>query len=242
MYPNYVYRPQRSKASKCKKGKGRKAPTEGEQETDPETYSCLLPVSLPSSSSSSSNHQGRARSAPTPPLTYQTIHIPTVYMPSCPPSPTLRFCRTPLLKHTLDHDVPARRTYIPDDTLMPQPFSQLLYDPHLEVCLLPPSFSRSMLIPSSHNNEMFQGMFDLPGQNVPLNRSNSLSSLSIPQTDSMLSPDCLVSPVSNFDTIPRWRSRFCSSSQRQLLRSIVHLAQRGVLTKKRDITSLRSGL
>ena len=147
MYPNYVYRPQRSKASKCKKGKGRKAPTEGEQETDPETYSCLLPVSLPSSSSSSSNHQGRARSAPTPPLTYQTIHIPTVYMPSCPPSPTLRFCRTPLLKHTLDHDVPARRTYIPDDTLMPQPFSQSPYDPHLEVCLLPPSFSRSIAHP-----------------------------------------------------------------------------------------------
>ena len=48
---------------------------------------------------------------------------------------------------------------------------------------------------------MFQGMFDLPGQNVPITRNNSLSSLSIPQTDSMLSPDSVVSPVSTFDTM-----------------------------------------
>jgi len=184
MYPNYVYRPQRSKAAKGKKGKGRKASTEGEQDTDPETYSCLLPVSLPSaSSSSSSNRQGRARSAPTPPLTYQTIHIPTVYMPSCPPSPTLRSHRTPLPKHSLDRNAPARMTYIPDDTLMPPPFSQSPYDPHLE------------------NNEMFQGMFDLPGQNVPINKNNSLPSLSIPQTESMLSPNNLVSPTSTFDAM-----------------------------------------
>lgn len=43
-------------------------------------------------------------------------------------------------------------------------------------------------------------MFDLPEKNVPLNRSNSLASLSIPQTESMLSPDRLVSPVSKLDT------------------------------------------
>jgi len=183
MYPNYVYRPQRSKALKGKKGKGRKASTEGEQDTDPETYSCLLPVSLPSSSSSSSNRHGRARSAPTPPLTYQTIHIPTVYMPSCPPSPMLRSQRTPLPKHSLDRNPPARMTYIPDDSLMPQPFSQSPYDPQLE------------------NNEIFQGMFDLPGQNVPISRNNSLASLSIPQTDSMLSPNNLVSPASSFNTV-----------------------------------------
>ena len=134
MYPNYVYRPQRSKASKGKKSKGRKALTEGEQDTDPDTYSCLLPVSIASSSSSSSNRHGRARSAPTPPLTYQTIHIPTVYMPSCPPSPALRSQRTPLPKLPLDRNAPARMTYIPDDNhLMPEPFSQSHYDPHLEV-------------------------------------------------------------------------------------------------------------
>lgn len=182
MYPNYVYRPQRSKASKGKKSKGRRVLTEGEQDTDPETYSCLLPVSIPSASSSSSNRQGRARSAPTPPPTYQTIHIPTVYMPSCPPSPALRSQRTPLPKHSLDRNAPARMTYIPDDTFMPQPFSQSPYDPHLE------------------NNEMFQGMFDLPGQNVPISRNNSLPSLSIPQ-DSMLPQNSLVSPTSSFDSM-----------------------------------------
>jgi hypothetical protein len=72
-------------------------------------------------------------------------------------------------------------TYIPDDNLMPQPFSQSHYDPQLE------------------NNEMFQGMFELPGQSVPLSKNNSLSSLSIP--DPMLSPSDLVSPASTFDTM-----------------------------------------
>lgn len=48
---------------------------------------------------------------------------------------------------------------------------------------------------------MFQGMFDLPGQNVPISKTNSLSSLSIPQTDSMLSSNNLVSPTSTFDTM-----------------------------------------
>lgn len=138
MYPNYVYRPQRSKASKGKKSKGRRTLTESEQDTDPDTYSCLLPVSVPSSSSFPSNRQGRARSAPTPPLTYQTIHIPTVHMPSCPPSPMLRSQRTPLPKHSLDRNPPARMTYIPDDSLMPPPFSQSSYDPQLEVGFPPP--------------------------------------------------------------------------------------------------------
>ena len=157
MYPNYVYRPQRSKAAKGKKSKGRKSLTEGEQDTDPETYSCLLPVSLPSSSSSS-NRQGRARSAPTPPLTYQTIHIPTVYMPSCPPSPALRSQRTPLPKLSHNRNAPARMTYIPDDNLMPQPFSQSPYDPHLEVRVPFPS----SLIPIA-NLFIYLEQRDVPG-------------------------------------------------------------------------------
>ena len=48
---------------------------------------------------------------------------------------------------------------------------------------------------------MFQGMFDLPGQSVPVSRNNSLSSLSIPQSDSMLSNNNLVSPASSFDAM-----------------------------------------
>jgi hypothetical protein len=179
MYPNYVYRPQRSKAAKGKKGKGRKALTEGEQDTDPDTYSCILPVSLPSSSSCPSNRSGRARFALTPPLTYQTIHIPTVYMPSCPPSPTLRSQRTPLPKS--DRSAPARVTFIPDDHLMPQPFSQSHYDQQ-----------------QLENNGIFDGMFELPGQSISISKNNSLSSLSIPQTDSILSPNSLVSPTPTF--------------------------------------------
>lgn len=48
---------------------------------------------------------------------------------------------------------------------------------------------------------MFQGMFDLPGQNVPISKTDSLSSLSIPETDSILSPNDLVSPTSTFGTM-----------------------------------------
>jgi len=44
-------------------------------------------------------------------------------------------------------------------------------------------------------------MFDLPGQNVPISRNNSLPSLAIPQTDSMLSSNNLVSPASSFDPL-----------------------------------------
>ena len=44
-------------------------------------------------------------------------------------------------------------------------------------------------------------MFDLPGQNVPISKNNSLSSLSISQTDSMLSPNNLVSSGSTFENM-----------------------------------------
>lgn len=45
---------------------------------------------------------------------------------------------------------------------------------------------------------MRQGVLDLPGQNVPIN--NSLSSLPIPQTDPMLSPNNLVSSASTYSS------------------------------------------
>lgn len=48
---------------------------------------------------------------------------------------------------------------------------------------------------------MFQGMFDLPGQNMPTSKNNSLSPLSIPQTDSMHPQNDIVSPVSTFGTV-----------------------------------------
>lgn len=84
MYPNYVYRPQRSKDKKGKKGKR----GEMEHETDSEhTISFVLPFSMPASNSTTTKH-GRSVSVPTPPPR-QTIQIPSVYMPSCPTSPSL---------------------------------------------------------------------------------------------------------------------------------------------------------
>ncbi|KAL4064700.1 hypothetical protein V8B97DRAFT_1296964 [Scleroderma yunnanense] len=81
MYPNYVYRPQRSKDKRGKKGKR----GEFEHETDSEnTISFVLPFSMPTTAK-----HGRSVSAPTPPPARQTIQIPSVYMPSCPTSPSI---------------------------------------------------------------------------------------------------------------------------------------------------------
>jgi hypothetical protein len=122
MYPNYVYRPQRTKPTKGKKGKGRKG-YDGEQDTEVDSFSCTLPVNL--APCSSRYHHGRARSAPTPPLTYQTIRIPTVVMPSCPSTPSMQPMlprRTPLPRLSLDQDLPESMNYS-DDSMMPLSFS-----------------------------------------------------------------------------------------------------------------------
>jgi hypothetical protein len=83
MYPNYVYRPQRTKdKTKNKKMiKGRRP--EFDHETDTESLSFVLPMAPP-------RHHGRSASAPTPPP-YQSIQIPNMYhmTPSCPTSPSL---------------------------------------------------------------------------------------------------------------------------------------------------------
>ena len=131
MYPNYVYRPQRVPKGKGKKGKGKKQ----EDETDGESgISFVLPVPSPPRSLSphrydqgnSHIHNRRAASAPTPPPQYQTIQLPSVVMPSCPPSPTLipRLSRrTPLPQYHIpspnDSDPSTHFEYLPDDTLQP---------------------------------------------------------------------------------------------------------------------------
>ncbi|KAK0203309.1 hypothetical protein DFS33DRAFT_1487671 [Desarmillaria ectypa] len=71
MYPNYVYRPQRTKKGK-KQGGGRR------ESVDSEYMSFVIPTPK----------HGRSSSAPSP---YQAIQIPNVYMsaPSCPTSPSL---------------------------------------------------------------------------------------------------------------------------------------------------------
>jgi hypothetical protein len=85
LYPNYVYRPQRTKGKEDKlKGKksGKCSRRGSEIETESDSLSFVLPIP-------SSNRHGRSASAPTPPLAYQQITMPNVYMPSCPTSPSL---------------------------------------------------------------------------------------------------------------------------------------------------------
>jgi hypothetical protein len=119
MYPNYVYRPQRSKdkdgRAKAKKVKGVRG--EYEHETDAESLSFVLPFPA----SSSMRRHGRSASAPTPPLPYQSIQLPNVYLPSCPTSPSL----LPLIKRRSSHPnhpngsmsqfdfLPAHNTFMP---------------------------------------------------------------------------------------------------------------------------------
>jgi len=85
LYPNYVYRPQRVKGKKAAaNGKG-KARGPEEAETDTEGLSFVMPVpAVPQ------RVGRRAISAPTPPPAFQqTIHIPMVYMPSTPSTPSM---------------------------------------------------------------------------------------------------------------------------------------------------------
>lgn len=88
MYPNYVYRPQRSKDRKGKKGK------RGEECDSETSISFVLPLCAPAVSK---NHS-RSSSAPTPPPR-QTIQIPSIYMPSCPTSPSM----VPMINRRASH-------------------------------------------------------------------------------------------------------------------------------------------
>ena len=121
MYPNYVYRPQRVK--KSKKGKGKR----GDGEEGEDSISFVMPVPSPPRSLSresgySHGHARRAISAPTPPPAYQTIQLPTVYMPSCPPSPTgiPRISRrASYIPPPTDSGPTTRFEYLPQGTVLP---------------------------------------------------------------------------------------------------------------------------
>ena len=106
LHPNYVYRPQRSKAKKSKKF----------DEADSESnISFMLPLPAPS-------RHGRSASAPTPPLGYQSIQLPNIYMPSCPTSPSLMGRRSSHPGHAEERS--THFDYLPNETLMPPSFSQ----------------------------------------------------------------------------------------------------------------------
>jgi hypothetical protein len=189
MYPNYVYRPQRSRDKdpnrvKTKKPKGVRG--DYEHDTDTETLSFVLP--FPSAAPFSRRH-GRSASAPTPPLPYQSIQLPNVYMPSCPTSPSL----LPLINRRTSH--PNH----PHGSL-----SQFDY--------LPTNGSNTLMLPSFgqagefnatlQSPEFYQGMFELGTQPMTRPAAPTLSPLSMNmlQDPSML--HSLVSPVSSNSSGP----------------------------------------
>ncbi|KAL0960278.1 hypothetical protein HGRIS_011906 [Hohenbuehelia grisea] len=125
LYPNYVYRPQRSKDKEAKAKARKAAATKGkrgeyEHETDSETITFAVPTPAA--------RHGRSASAPTPPP-YQVYSVPNVYnmTPSCPTSPSL----LPMISRRGSHpnyaDDPSTSTFdfMPSgDTLMPPSFGQ----------------------------------------------------------------------------------------------------------------------
>ncbi|THH29081.1 hypothetical protein EUX98_g5109 [Antrodiella citrinella] len=187
LYPNYVYRPQRVPKGR-KKGKGKRG---DDQDTDNESgISFVLPVPSPPRSLSptrydhgSHGHNRRAASAPTPPPQYQTIQLPSVIMPSCPPSPSLlpRISRrTPLPQYHIpsphDSDPSTHFEYLPDDTLQP--------------VLLRSNFDTTL---SAHDSFQIYHLNDEPSMS---DRSHGvpLHSLSIPPSQSMYTSSSMVSP------------------------------------------------
>lgn len=154
MYPNYVYRPQRSKDKKGKKGK--RGEFEHEQDSE-HTISFVLPLTMPTTTSK----HGRSVSAPTPPPC-QTIQIPSVYMPSCPTSPSL----VPMI---------SRRSSHPDHATSAQ----------LDLTMSQQQYCRHDAFPVVDVNGFFQGMFDDPSALHSLSIPPDMSML---QANQMVSP------------------------------------------------------
>jgi len=113
-YPNYVYRPQRSK-DKEGKTKPNKKSSMLKKLDESDSLSFVVPVSRP---------HGRSASVPTPPP-YQSIQIPNVYhmTPSCPTSPSL----LPMISRRSAHpghpeDILANFDYLPSQNYVPPSF------------------------------------------------------------------------------------------------------------------------
>lgn len=113
MYPDYVYRPQRSKDKDGKTKANKKSSLKKLDESD--SLSFVVPVSRP---------HGRSASVPTPPP-YQSIQIPNVYhmTPSCPTSPSL----LPMISRRSAHpghpeDILANFDYLPSNNYAPPSF------------------------------------------------------------------------------------------------------------------------
>ncbi|KAF5356885.1 hypothetical protein D9756_006832 [Leucocoprinus leucothites] len=136
MYPNYVYRPQRSKD----KAKGKKVGKNlMSDETAPENVAFVLPVP--------SQRHGRSASAPTPPP-YQSILLPNVYQmtPSCPTSPSL----LPMINRH------ASQTGQPQDCV-----NNFDFLPH-ENFMPPPPFGETNFEASLQSSEFLRNIFAMP--------------------------------------------------------------------------------
>ncbi len=115
MYPNYVYRPQRSKDKDGKTKANKKSSLKKLDES--ESLSFVVPVPRP-------HLHGRSASAPTPPP-YQSIQIPNIYhiTPSCPTSPSL----LPMISRRSAHpghpeDIMTNFDYLPSNNYLPPSF------------------------------------------------------------------------------------------------------------------------
>lgn len=141
LYPNYVYRPQRTKTKdKLKKGKGRRG--DGEVDTDDSISFTLAIPAPPQSLLRQNGHGRRAASAPTPPPAFQTIKLPTVSMPSCPASPTLiprisRRSPLPNIPPPSSLDPMTHFENLPDDSMFraPFPLPSERFGSHFQVCV-----------------------------------------------------------------------------------------------------------
>ncbi|KXN82306.1 Repressor ROX1 [Leucoagaricus sp. SymC.cos] len=172
MYPNYVYRPQRSKDRARGKKAGKAGKGDTEHETDPENVAFVLPMPA--------QRHGRSASAPTPPP-YQAILLPNIYQmaPSCPTSPSL----LPMINRH------ASQTGQPGDCV-----NHFDFLPH-ENFMPPPSFGQNGHFEASlQSSEFLRNIFAMP--NLPSSTHKDDLSLPVP-TNELLPSNKSISPVSS---------------------------------------------
>ncbi|KAI0676197.1 hypothetical protein C8Q78DRAFT_1065120 [Trametes maxima] len=191
MYPNYVYRPQRNKDKK-KKGKIRK---NDEHDTDAESFSFLLPMSSSPSRSLSRDypasghghgHSRRAVSAPTPPAAFQTIQLPTVWMPSCPTSPTL------IPRISGRSPAPAANIPPPSESAPLTTYDYAPVEPLYMNGLQASAFSEDGQFRQLMNTQYPQAYYDVPGNGVGI---PPLHALNIPREPSFAISSNMMSPA-----------------------------------------------
>ncbi|KAK1218898.1 slightly ste11-like protein [Marasmius sp. AFHP31] len=141
LHPNYVYRPQRVR-DKDGKARNKKRSKKSEDQCGEEPNSTISFVIPPPTTS---RPHGRSASAPTPPPSFQTIQLPSLFTAnaSCPSSPSL----LPMISRRAAHtgnpeDVMRNFDYRPSGTEHLLPPAEFSYIPH-------PLVDTSMFSPST---------------------------------------------------------------------------------------------